>query len=115
MCPQGQICALMQGVGMCVDNMCAGGCGAGLACCGGQCTIDPCNNTQCPDGQACKLDAECNVNCQTVPKDQIVGAGGGGFSCAMGGGASNANGLIFAALILGLALVRRRFSVGGGR
>jgi hypothetical protein len=115
MCPQGQICALMQGVGMCVDNMCAGGCGAGLACCGGQCTIDPCNNTQCPDGQACKLDAECNVNCQTVPKDQIVGAGGGGFSCAMGGGTPNYNGLLFAALILGLALVRRRFSVGGGR
>jgi MYXO-CTERM domain-containing protein len=108
-CSAGQVCAITGGVGMCVSNTCVGTtCGANQVCCGGACNNDPCKLIKCPAGIICIFDTACNATCNegaSPPKEQIVGAGGGGFSCAVSTGSSNG---WLALLALAYVLVRRR-------
>jgi hypothetical protein len=112
-CSAGQVCAVTNGVGMCVSNMCLGTqCGINQICCGGACNDDPCKLIKCPDGIVCAVDGACNATCSappSAPKDQIVGAGGGGFSCAMGG--RGVDGAPWLLLLLLALLLRRRAEV----
>jgi hypothetical protein len=112
-CSAGQVCAVTNGVGMCVSNMCLGTqCGINQICCGGACNDDPCKLIKCPDGIVCAVDGACNATCNappSAPKDQIVGAGGGGFSCAMGG--RGVDGAPWLLLLLLALLLRRRAEV----
>jgi hypothetical protein len=92
-CSAGKVCMVSNGVGMCVADVCAGTqCGQDQTCCGGACINDPCQKVKCPAGIACALDDACTASCSQAaapPKDQIVGAGGGGFSCEVGGHGGN--------------------------
>jgi hypothetical protein len=85
-CGPFKVCAVKNGVGSCVDPMCSSGsCGQGTACCGGQCVDNGCLGFGCPSGSACQLDPGCVPTCvqnAPPPKEQIVGAGGGGFTCS---------------------------------
>jgi hypothetical protein len=87
-CPSGDVCAVAASQAMCVEDRCAEGCNLALACCGGACIADPCALVRCPSGAACRLRSDCSPGCfaATAPpgemRDQVVGAGGGGFACA---------------------------------
>jgi MYXO-CTERM domain-containing protein len=115
-CLAGKVCASVNGVGTCVDNMCAGTtCGAEQVCCGGACVNDPCQLVHCPDGITCEIDDQCIASCSSAPKappDKIVGAGGGGFACDVGGGARGAthevDGALWLMALAGLLWWRRR-------
>jgi Putative metal-binding motif len=110
-CSAGQVCAITNGVGMCVTNMCLGTqCGINQICCGGACNNDPCKFVHCPEGIVCAVDSTCNATCSAPPappKDQIVGAGGGGISCAVGGRGGDFTPWLLL-LLLGLLARRRR-------
>ena len=114
-CPAGQVCTAQQGVGVCVEDRCLAGCRDGQTCCGGMCVEDSCRGLLCPTNSMCALDATCTAVCQTQAggKDQVVGAGGGGFACSYGGSTRTQTGTTVPALLLLLALayVRRRRAV----
>jgi hypothetical protein len=117
-CVSGEVCAVVSGVGMCVSDSCGSGCGSGTLCCGGACVADPCQNVECPGRSTCQVDSSCRPSCVAPPPEQIVGAGGGGFSCQMASGHSNSRnasgeGLLLAS-ILALGLFRRRRSLREG-
>jgi MYXO-CTERM domain-containing protein len=111
-CQEGQTCTLTNGVGVCVENQCIGGCNSGQACCGGSCIADPCASLHCPSDTHCLIDATCGASCETNAAgatDQVVGAGGGGFSCAISGPARTPASSSAWLLLLGFgALVLRR-------
>ncbi len=116
-CFNGQTCAVQNGVGTCVTNSCAGGCPGSEACCGGTCGINACSTITCPNGGTCDLDPLCNPRCHAAvvpPQDQVVGAGGGGFACSVGGASSNRGdtdagaALVVLAIALGWLWQRRR-------
>jgi MYXO-CTERM domain-containing protein len=109
-CIAGQVCSVVDGAPVCVDNQCQFGCGFGQACCGGSCVADQCEHLHCPEDTHCTLTTACNATCETnpqSPKDQIVGAGGGGFGCSVGGHES-APSLAWLFLVGGALLLRRR-------
>jgi len=125
-CRSIETCVVTNGTGMCVENLCRNDdCGNLKACCGGTCIDDPCVGLACPDGSSCTLDSSCRAQCAinaTPPKVEIVGAGGGGFSCAVavggampsGEGAGRGLGLALLGLaIVGLALRRRARGLAG--
>jgi hypothetical protein len=120
-CPEGQVCVVQGTSGQCVENMCGQGCDQGKVCCQASCHDDPCQAVNCPASSTCNVDpSSCVASCIAAPappKDQIVGAGGGGFSCdaAPGGRPVSRSQLLFAlALLLGAAGFRRRFSASRG-
>jgi len=122
LCAVGQVCS----AGVCVFDPCTGvSCGQGRACVDGSCVDDPCAHIRCPGDPSqvvCK-EGQC-VSVQPLPapadREQIVGAGGGGFTCAVAGvgdhgGAAPAPLLgLFGLLLLG-GLTRRRRSAPAGR
>jgi MYXO-CTERM domain-containing protein len=114
-CVEGQVCQIQNGVPVCVENQCQFGCNIGQACCGGQCVADACENLHCPEDTHCELTPDCAATCETnpaSPKDQIVGAGGGGFGCAVAGhGSAPSASLAWMLIIAGAALFRRRRAV----
>ncbi|HXU73274.1 MAG TPA: MopE-related protein [Polyangia bacterium] len=114
-CVEGQVCQIQNGVPVCVENQCQFGCNIGQACCGGQCVADGCENLHCPEDTHCSLTPDCAATCETnpaSPKDQIVGAGGGGFGCAVAGhGSAPSASLAWLLIIAGAALFRRRRAV----
>src|SRR5205823_433615 len=70
----------------------AGGGGAGhaAACCfDARCVADPCAGVACPGTTECRLNPiACGITCDDsgqAPAEKIVGAGGGGFACTIGG------------------------------
>jgi hypothetical protein len=115
-CPEAQACDPK--TGNCVQDTCLQiTCGPNLACCSGQCVADPCMGVTCPNGTVCKVSSlSCQTSCDVPPvtepknKDQIVGAGGGGFACSVATRKSpTANGLALLALwMLGAAAARLR-------
>ncbi len=110
-CQEGQSCNVTNGVGVCVENECIGGCNSGQACCGGSCIADPCVSLHCPSDTHCSVNASCAGFCETNPAgatDQVVGAGGGGFSCAVSGPASAPNSAAWLLLVFGALALRRR-------
>ena len=112
-CVEGQVCRVENGVGVCVENQCQFGCNIGQACCGGECVADQCENLHCPEDTHCTLTPNCQATCETnpaSPKDQVVGAGGGGFGCAVAGhGTSDASSsLVWLLAVAGALLFRRR-------
>jgi hypothetical protein len=121
-CGEGKVCAVSAGVGVCVDNMCASlGCDPYSICCGGGCVADPCQALHCPAGSKCLPNDLCHGACVSTvvptPMDQVVGAGGGGLSCAMSAGARTDPGgatLLLLALV-GAAVVARRGRTREGR
>ena len=68
-----------------------------------------------PEDTHCSLAPDCSATCETnpaSPKDQIVGAGGGGFGCAVAGhGTSGSASLAWLFLIAGALLFRKRRAV----
>jgi hypothetical protein len=107
-CPTAQVCVVVAGSAACVESYCDAGCGGGLVCCGGQCRHDPCAALSCAPNQVCTIDHACSASCRVKgPDDQIVGAGGGGFVCEMGGRGSD-GGLFFVAMTLLAAVWFRR-------
>jgi hypothetical protein len=85
-CLENQVCAVVNGAGMCVDNQCVEGCNPGDVCCGGSCVTDPCIDIHCPEDTHCTVLSSCSATCNTnpaPPRDQVVGAGGGGWGCAV--------------------------------
>jgi hypothetical protein len=87
-CLTNQVCAVSGGAGSCVPNLCQASCNPGLICCGGQCRHDPCAGLDCGTNGHCVVDGACNAGCQSgAPpnQDKIVGSGGGGFACEVGG------------------------------
>jgi hypothetical protein len=110
-CISGQVCRVTNGVGMCVEDLCAGiGCNPGQVCCGGACVEDSCATIECPGGSECKVDSSCNQSCVALPappKDQVVGAGGGGFGCEVGGRGQPTY-PVTAILLIGALFFRRR-------
>jgi MYXO-CTERM domain-containing protein len=110
-CQEGQSCSITNGVGVCVENECIGGCNAGQACCGGSCVADPCASLHCPSDTTCQLNASCSAYCETNPAgatDQVVGAGGGGFSCTMSGASHAPNSAAWLLFVFGALALRRR-------
>jgi MYXO-CTERM domain-containing protein len=114
-CPENQSCDPK--TGDCVSDPCVTiTCGPNLACCSGQCVGDPCAAVMCPGDTVCKVSSlTCSTSCVSGPppgpknKDQIVGAGGGGFSCSTGGRpGSPVPSLALIAGALALLFVRRR-------
>src|SRR5262249_11656066 len=78
-------------------------------CCGGGCVEDPCSLVHCPGSTKCVVDSACKAGCEAgalPPKDQIVGAGGGGFACDVGG-PSRAEGALWLGLLALFGLVLR--------
>jgi hypothetical protein len=113
-CIEGQVCRVTNGVGVCVENQCQFGCNIGQACCGGECVADSCENLHCPEDTHCELTPDCAATCETnpaSPKDQVVGAGGGGFGCAVAGHSSESASLAWLFIIAGAVLFRRRRAV----
>jgi MYXO-CTERM domain-containing protein len=102
--------------GNCVMNACTGmTCPAHLVCCdangGAQCAPDPCEATSCPPLQTCKVDPlTCQAGCVVVEeKQEVLGAGGGGFGCSTGGRAGSPwQALALGAALLALLARRRR-------
>jgi MYXO-CTERM domain-containing protein len=91
--------------------MCSSGCGLLQTCCGGSCISDPCNTLHCPEDTHCTLNSACAPSCETnpaSPKDQIVGAGGGGFGCAVAGSDTSSTASAWLLLLCFGALVARR-------
>ncbi len=86
-CPDGWACDPT--TGNCLMDACANTtCGPHLACCaaGGaaQCVPNPCETTNCPVKSSCTVDPlSCQASCDE-PR-LVLGAGGGGFGCAVGG------------------------------
>ncbi len=111
-CVEGQVCQVQNGVGVCVENQCQFGCNLGQACCGGECVADQCENLHCPEDTHCTLTPDCQATCETnpaSPKDQVVGAGGGGFGCAVAAhGAEASSSLVWLIAVAGALLFRRR-------
>jgi MYXO-CTERM domain-containing protein len=111
-CQEGQTCTTTNGVGVCVENQCIGGCSSGQTCCGGACIVDPCATLHCPTDTHCSVDATCGASCETNPAgptDQVVGAGGGGFGCAVSGGSrAPASSAVWLLLGFGAIVLRRR-------
>jgi len=112
-CPERQTCDPM--TGMCVNDPCTDvTCGPNLACCGGNCVADPCEATMCPNGLVCSTSTlTCQTSCNapmgmTTPKDQIVGAGGGGFACSTSGSRPGDGAQAFSLILFALALTRLR-------
>jgi hypothetical protein len=116
-CLEGQSCTPVNGVGTCVTNTCFSGCNPGQTCCGGSCIADPCEPVKCKEDQHCSVNSACKATCETNPaaaKDQVVGAGGGGFACDMGGSAADrsSTGAGFVLALFGLLWLRRRRGAG---
>ena len=110
-CVEGQVCQVQNGVGVCVENQCQFGCNLGQACCGGECVADGCENLHCPEDTHCRLTPDCAATCETnpqSPKDQVVGAGGGGFGCAVAGHGSDSSSLAWLLVVAGALMFRRR-------
>ena len=110
-CVEGQVCRVENGMGVCVENQCQFGCNIGQTCCGGECVADGCENLHCPEDTHCNLTPDCSATCETnpaSPKDQVVGAGGGGFGCAVAGHSSESASLAWLFLVAGALLFRRR-------
>ena len=117
-CPEAKACD--PNTGDCVPNLCVRSpCFGKQVCCGGTCIANPCDLTICAEGFKCTVDViTCNVSCDTPVVDQsaqdrVVGAGGGGFGCAVGGEAERSTsaemiGLLAIGLALGLRRRRRR-------
>jgi hypothetical protein len=103
-CPAGEVCAVVSGTAVCVPNQCGAACPSGQACCQGVCQSDPCALAQCPGGTTCRVEpSTCTTTCDSGPREEIVGAGGGGVSCAMGGRDARAPweiGVVFLLLVL---------------
>jgi hypothetical protein len=113
-CVEGQVCRIENGVPMCVENECQFGCNVGQSCCGGECVADACENLHCPEDTHCTLAPDCSATCETNPasaKDQVVGAGGGGFGCAVAGHTSESSSLAWLFIIACALLFRRRRAV----
>lgn len=112
-CVEGQVCRVENGLGVCVENQCQFGCNIGQACCGGECVADQCENLHCPEDTHCTLTPDCQATCETnpaSPKDQVVGAGGGGFGCAVAGHGTGeaSSSLVWLLAVAGALLFRRR-------
>ena len=113
-CVEGQVCQIdPTGTPVCVEDQCQFGCDIGQACCGGQCVADVCENLHCPEDTHCTLTPDCAATCETnpaSPKDQVVGAGGGGFGCAVAGpgSPSSSSSLAWLIVVAGALLFRRR-------
>ena len=116
-CAEGQVCDPM--TMMCGQDPCFGvTCVPGFACIGGTCQQDPCTLTQCPAGTECKVTSVGKVNCAAIPvqplgaRDEVVGAGGGGFTCDAGRGQREGKlpleGALMAAALCAWTLARRR-------
>jgi hypothetical protein len=85
-CMEGEVCAVMAGMGVCVANQCSAGCNPGTVCCNGMCLNDPCANFGCPSDSLCAVDDTCNPTCKAKTLDKVVATGSGGAGCAEGGG-----------------------------
>jgi MYXO-CTERM domain-containing protein len=108
-CPAGQLCAVVLGAAMCVDDMCGGGCGSGLSCCTGMCVSSPCNNVTCMQGFTCAVDPSCNPTCVVQNHDNITASGGGGAGCTCSVAARADSGPAWTVLaLLGLGALRGR-------
>jgi hypothetical protein len=127
-CDDGAVCV----GGECSDDACAAvSCADGLACAqaSGECERDACWEVRCPSGQFCSA-GECKRrgSGSVVPDDddgeqptpggpdphsRVLAAGGGGFSCAVAGGApvsapARPFGALLALLLVGWVGLRRR-------
>jgi hypothetical protein len=109
-CPEGQSCTVSGTTGTCVLDQCGSSCSGGQICCGGSCTADPCMDIHCPDDTHCTVTSACSATCNTNPasaKDQVVGAGGGGFGCDVSNGRGDGGAFVLV-LIAALLWMRRR-------
>jgi hypothetical protein len=109
-CPEGQACDSRDGTcqpDVCINVMCA----PNLTCCGAACVADPCQVTKCPQNTFCHVNTlSCQTSCDAVPegkRDEVVGAGGGGFGCSVGPAAPRSRGLALVLLPLVGLLLRR--------
>ncbi len=112
-CASGQACFISLGIATCVVDQCSlSGCDPDSVCCGGSCAVDQCKNIGCPGGSKCQVNTSCAPYCQADEPEQVVGAGGGGFACDVGGlgvarGTTGGGGWIVI-VVLGLFLARRQ-------
>jgi len=127
-CPMGEICS----DGMCVSNPCGAiGCSTGESCVDGACVADECfpscqrgrvcrgttcvddacAGVECPESTFCS-DGDCSPEPVAVPPDPtlVLGTGGGGCTCDVGGGESGGPATPTALLMSFLVLIglRRR-------
>jgi hypothetical protein len=114
-CPEGQACDNRSG--MCAPDVCINvTCAPNLTCCGAACVADPCAITQCPQNTFCHVNTiSCETTCDALAqgkRDEVVGAGGGGFACTVAPPRRGGRGGELAAMVLlallGLGLRRRR-------
>src|SRR5262249_3361254 len=112
-CTAGKVCVPVAGVATCVENMCLNTmCGTDRVCCGGGCIDDPCLNVVCPAPTMCVRTSSCAATCTVIgtknPEERIVGAGGGGAACSMGGRGARGEGALFALVFVAALWLRRR-------